>query len=241
MDNTENFNNQNSSTRKYFKVLGLIFILLFPAIFYFFLTSGKHNMLTLPYFGEREAVKVLENGKERIDTLYHAIPDFSFVNQFGDTITQKNYEGKIYITDFFFTTCPTICPKMSAQMHYLEERLKDYNDVLFLSHTVNPETDTVAALAAYANLVHANTKRWNFVTGTKDALYRQALYGYLLNANEDVLAPGGFLHSEMFVLVDKNKHIRGFYDGTSVDQAKKLIDAVKVLIAEEQIPRKSDK
>ncbi len=241
MENSENLNNQNSLTRKYFKVLGLILILLFPAIFYFVLTSGKHNMLSLPYFGEREPIKVMVNGKEKIDTLYHSIPDFSFINQFGDTVTQKNYEGKIYIADFFFTTCPGICPKMSAQMHYLEERLKDYNDVMFLSHTVDPEKDTVEALAAYSKLVHANTKRWNFVTGSKESIYKQALYGYLVNADEDILAPGGFLHSELFVLVDKNKHIRGFYDGTSVDQAKKLIDAVKVLIAEEQIPRKSHK
>lgn len=241
MENSENSNNNNSLTRKYFKVLGLILILLFPAIFYFVLTSGKHNMLSLPYFGEREPIKVMVNGKEKIDTLYHSIPDFSFINQSGDTITQKNYEGKIYIADFFFTTCPGICPKMSAQMHYLEERLKDYNDVMFLSHTVDPEKDTVESLAAYSKLVHANTKRWNFVTGSKEAIYKQALYGYLINANEDILAPGGFLHSELFVLVDKNKHIRGFYDGTSVDQAKKLIDAVKVLIAEEQIPRKSNK
>jgi protein SCO1/2 len=236
---SENDNLNENSTRRYFKVLGLILILLFPAIFYFVLTTGKHNMISLPYYGEKEAIKKVVNGKEKIDTIYHQVPDFSFINQAGDTISEKNYQGKIYIADFIFTTCPGICPKMSAQMHYLEQRLKDYSDVMFLSHTVDPEKDSVSVLSSYAKLVHANTKRWNFVTGNKQDIYKQALYGYLVNASEDVLAPGGFLHSELFVLVDKNRHIRGFYDGTSVDEAKKLIDAVKLLIAEEQIPKKS--
>jgi protein SCO1 len=241
MPHPEEASQVNSPNKKYLKSFGIVAILLFPALCYFILTAGKHNIISLPYYGNKDVVKNTIDGREQIDTIYHSVRPFSFTNQEGIEITEATFKDKIYIADFFFTTCPGICPKMSAQMHYVEERLKDFPEVLFLSHTVDPEKDSVEALAKYAELVHANTKRWHFVTGKKEEIYKQAFYGYLLNADEDILAPGGFLHSEMFVLVDKRGHIRGFYDGTSVDQAKKLIDAVKVLMAEEQIPRKSKK
>ena len=234
-------NNQASLFYKYKKVIGLFLILLLPTTIYFVLTTGKHNILHLPYYGNKDVVKVTENGKEKTDTIYHSIPDFSFTDQLGKTITQKDFEGKIYVTDFFFATCPGICPKMSAQLLRVQEKFEEYPDVMLLSHTVNPEQDTVAALAAYAEMVHANNERWHFVTGNKEDLYKQALYGYLLNASEDILAPGGFLHSEMFVLIDKQRHIRGFYDGTSVKDVNRLIDEIKVLIAEEMIPKKEKK
>lgn len=233
--------NQASLFYKYKKVIGLFLILLLPTTIYFALTTGKHNILHLPYYGNKDVVKVMEDGKEKTDTIYHSIPDFSFTNQLGKTITQKDFEGKIYVTDFFFATCPGICPKMSAQLLRVQEKFEEYPDVMLLSHTVNPEQDTVEALAAYAEMVHANNERWFFVTGNKEDLYKQALYGYLLNASEDILAPGGFLHSEMFVLIDKQRHIRGYYDGTSVKDVNRLIDEIKVLIAEEMIPRKENK
>lgn len=234
-------NNQASLFYKYKKVIGLFLILLLPTTIYFVLTTGKHNILHLPYYGNKDVVKVTENGKEKTDTIYHSIPDFSFTDQLGKTITQKDFEGKIYVTDFFFATCPGICPKMSAQLLRVQEKFEEYPDVMLLSHTVNPKQDTVEALAAYAEMVHANNERWHFVTGNKEDLYKQALYGYLLNASEDILAPGGFLHSEMFVLIDKQRHIRGFYDGTSVKDVNRLIDEIKVLIAEEMIPKKEKK
>ncbi len=184
---------------------------------------------TLPYFGLRDAVTKTVDGKQVTDTVYHTIPDFAFTNQDGQTITQEDYKGKIYITDFFFTTCPTICPKMTTQLTRVEELTRDMDNVMILSHTVDPEKDTVEALKEYAERIGANTKRWNFVTGNKEALYTQGVKGYLISAREDVLAPGGFLHSEMFVLVDQQRHIRGFYDGTSTEQVDQLMEDLKVL------------
>lgn len=224
--------------RKLLKIAVIFTILLFPTVVYMFFSTGRHNIISLPYFGEKEPVTTMVNGEEKTDTLYHKIPGFSFVNQLGDTVTRDDFEGKIYVADFFFATCPGICPKMSAQMLRVQNRFKNNPDVLLLSHTVNPEQDTVEALKAYAEMVHADHGKWHFVTGSKEDIYRQALYGYLVNASEDVLAPGGFLHSEMFVLVDKQGHIRGFYDGTDVKDVNRLIDEIKVLIASEMVPRK---
>jgi protein SCO1 len=218
----------------------LVLIILVPATIYYIMTLGKHNMLSLPFYGEREAITVILDGKTKTDTIYHTIPDFEFINQNGDTITSADFDEFIYVTNFFFTSCPTICPKMSAGMLHVQEKLKDFKQVKFLSHTVDPERDTVEALAEYAQRVHAG-ERWQFVTGDKREIYEIAVRGYLVPVEEDVLAPGGFLHSEQFVMVDKKGRIRGFYDGTSITELNRLIDEIKVLIAEEHIPRKSKK
>jgi len=228
----------NSFFSNYKKFIILFFILVFPSVMYYYFSLGKHNMLRLQYFGNKELVTVTEKGKEKTDTLFHTIPDFNFTNQLGKIITQKDFENKIYVADFFFATCPGICPKLSASMYYVQENFKDNPEVMFLSHTVDPQKDTVAALLEYSKKVHANNERWHFVTGKKDEIYKQAIYGYLISANEDAMAPGGFLHSEMFVLIDKHRHIRGFYDGTSVSEMNRLTDEIKVLMAEELIPKK---
>ncbi|HET6243197.1 MAG: SCO family protein [Bacteroidetes bacterium] len=225
---------------RYLKTIFLVVLLLLPASVYFILTLGKHNMLSLPFYGEKDVEISVVDGKQVVDTIYHTVKDFAFVNQHGDIVTQKNFEDKIYVADFFFTTCPGICPKMTAGMLRVQEKLKDFPQVMFLSHTVDPEKDTVEALAAYAQQAHAG-ENWHFVTGNKDEIYKQGVYSYLVSAEEDVLAPGGFLHSELFVLIDKKKRIRGFYDGTSLTEINKLIDAIKVLIAEEMVPKKSKK
>jgi protein SCO1 len=231
-----------SKTKSYSLTKGtiLVLIILVPATIYYIMTLGKHNMLSLPFYGEREAVTVIVNGKEKTDTIYHTVPDFSFTNHHGEIITRADFDDNIYVANFFFTTCPTICPKMSAGMLHAQEKLKDFQQVKFLSHTVDPERDTVEALAAYAKQVHAG-ERWHFVTGDKREIYEIAVRGYLVPVEEDVLAPGGFLHSEQFILIDKKGRIRGFYDGTSITEINSLIDGVKVLIAEEHIPRKSKK
>lgn len=237
--------NNSDSTFKSSRIRNLailLTILLFPTLLYFFLATGKHNFISLPIYGEKEVVTKIVDGKEVIDTIYHTIPDFKFVNQNGDTITKKDLEGKIYVANYFFATCPTICPKMAVNLKYVQDRFLETPDVMIISHTVNPEHDSVPVLADYAKMVHANNQRWFFVTGNKEELYRLALEGYLLNASEDVLAPGGFLHSEQVVLVDKEGRIRGFYDGTSISEIKKnLIDDIKLLIADYMKPRKEKK
>jgi protein SCO1/2 len=146
-------------------------------------------------------------------------------------------QGKVLVVDFFFTRCTTICPKMSVQMQQLQLKLNDdaYDDVVFLSHTVDPEHDTPEVLNAYARKLQADTARWKFLTGNKADIYLQGSDGYYLAAREDVLAEGGFLHSEKFVLVDKQRHIRGYYDGTTAEGMNALAADLKMLLKEERI------
>lgn len=218
------------------KFIILIFLLTFPSILYVVLTTGKHRFVHLPYYGE----KILaDNGK---DTIYHSIPSFKFVNQNGDTVSDKTYDGKIYVADYFFTTCKTICPKMTSELIRVQEKFAYTNGMVqILSHTVNPENDSVPVLKAYANMVHADQKMWNFVTGDKKQLYDVARNGYLLNALEGDGGPDDFIHSELFILVDKEKHIRGIYDGTKITEVSKLIDGIKVLMAEYLIKEEAKK
>lgn len=200
---------------------------LFMIVFAFALVSCKEEKKGsgLPYYGP---VELTSEG----DSVYHKIPSFSFVNQDGEIVNDKDYEGRIYVADFFFTTCDNICPKMTKQMYRVQEAFKEDSNVMFLSHTVDPETDSVEVLAAYAKEVNADTKRWNFVTGGKKELYDIAYSGYFLNvleAPEDAGGEDDFIHSETFVLVDPDKHIRGLYDGTNPSEVDRLIRDIKVL------------
>lgn len=215
------------------KIIILVLLLTFPSVFYIVLTTGNHNFVRLPILGEKE---LAANGK---DTIYHTIPPFKFVNQEGDTVTEKSYEGKIYVADYFFTTCQTICPKMAAQLLRVQEKFEHTNGLVqILSHTVNPEADSVPVLKAYSEMVHADTKMWTFVTGDKKQLYDIARNGYLINALQGDGGADDFIHSELFVLVDKEKRIRGVFDGTNLQGVSNLIDAIKVLMAEYVIKEK---
>jgi protein SCO1 len=225
------------NSRRLKKAVYLILILLLPAAIYFILTTGKHNMLSLPFYGEREVESTMLNGEQVFDTIYHTLPDFSLVNHKEETVTINELQGNIVIANFFFTACPTICPKMTSGLVYVNDKLKDYPDILLISHTVDPENDTPEVLSEYAQRVKAKDN-WQFLTGNKEDIYKLAVNGYLLSASEDVLAPGGFLHSELVVLLDREQRIRGFYDGTNLQELNRLIDEVKVLIAWEMIPRK---
>lgn len=213
----------------------LFSIILLPSLIYIFLTTGKHNFTHLPFYGTRQAITKTVGDKQVTDTIYHTIPPFKFVNQNGDTITDKNYSDCIYVADFFFTTCQSICPKMTANLGVVQEKFATNDSVLILSHTVNPGNDSVPTLNAYAKLVHANPKKWNLVTGNKKDIYEIAYKGYLLNVVEDTTQidiQKQFLHDEHFILVDKEKHIRGIYDGTSLPDVNKLIDDIKLLQAD---------
>ncbi|MBA3971087.1 MAG: SCO family protein [Bacteroidetes bacterium] len=217
------------------KLFILLFLLSFPSALYVFLSVGKTNFIHLQYFGEKE---LAPNGK---DTIYHTIQPFSFINQDGKAITDKDYEGKIYVADYFFTTCKSICPKMTTEFIRVQRKFEYTKGLVqLLSHTVDPENDSVPVLKAYSKMVHADSTTWNFVTGDKKELYDMARYSYLLNAMEGDGGPEDFIHSELFVLVDKEKHIRGIYDGTNIKAVNNLIDDVKVLIAEYMIKEKKD-
>lgn len=199
------------------------------------MATGKHNFVRLPYYGPREAVTVMVDGKKKTDTLYHKIPPFKFVNHLGDTVTEKDYEGRIYVADFFFVTCTSICPQMRDQMWRLQQKFWDKDSVLLISHTVNPEEDSIPVLARYAKDRGANDKKWNFVTGDKKQLYDLARTGYFLPVEEGDGSADDFIHSEKFILVDQQGHIRGIFDGTDQKDVDKLMDAIKMLMAENVI------
>lgn len=195
-------------------------------------TSKNKPLRLLPFYGIQKIDTLLKSGRYTKDTVFHVVKDFSFINQEGKTISQKDFEGCIYVTDFFFTTCQSICPIMSTQMEKVAAAYKDNPSVKILSHTVDPESDSVAALAEYARLHHANAAQWMFVTGNKKDLYDIARTGYYLNAEQGDGGPDDFIHTQNFALIDKEKHIRGYYDGTNEQEVDQLIKDIALLLKE---------
>lgn len=184
---------------------------------------------SLPILGEPETVRRMVDGKEIAELEYPVIPAFSFVNQDGKTVTQKDFDGKIYVADFFFVTCPTICPIMKKNMLEVYQAYKNSPDIRILSHSIDPEHDTPAVLKQYAQDIGATGDTWQFVTGDREAIYEIGEKHYLVTAKADSSAPGGYIHSGAFVLVDKDKHIRGMYDGTTKEGTEKLIADIETL------------
>ena len=163
---------------------------------------------------------------------YHTIADFSLINQNGKTITQKDYENKIYIADFFFTTCPTICPVMTENMAVIQKEILNDDDVMLLSHSVTPQIDSVPQLKKYAIEKGINDKKWNLVTGDKKQIYELARKSYLAVKTDGDGGPYDMIHTENFILVDKEKRIRGFYDGTKDEEIERLIGDLQILKSE---------
>jgi protein SCO1/2 len=178
----------------------------------------------LPIYGERD----VENG----DTVYHKIGSFKFVNQDSQVVTNETFKGKIYVADFFFTSCRTICPIMKTQMHRVYDSIQNDPEVLILSHTIDPEYDTVALLHDFADRLGVKTEKWHFVTGEKDSIYNVAQKSYFSIAAEDKSEPDGFIHSGAFLLVDKEQRIRGKYDGTKEEEVNRLMGDILKLKAE---------
>ena len=187
----------------------------------------------LPYIGEPDIISKTVDGKQIEEVIYPTIPDFSFTNQDGEIVTGKAMDGKIYVADFFFTTCPTICPIMKKNMLDVYKKYKDNPDVSILSHSIDPDHDSVAILKKYADDLGVSGTKWQFVTGDREKIYDIGQKHYLVSAREDPNEPGGYLHSGHFVLIDKNKHIRGMYDGTTEEGTKELIEDIEVLLKDE--------
>lgn len=188
----------------------------------------------LPIYGEREAVKKMVNGVEVVDTIYQSIPNFSFLNQDGVVINSNSLNNKIYVADFFFTSCPSICPIMKKQMLRVYDKFKGNEEVKFLSHTIDPKHDSISVLKNFSNKLGVNSKQWYFLYGKKEVIYNLAKTAYMSTSFEDKAAPGGIVHSGYFLLVDKNKRIRGAYDGTDEGQVSQLIDDMQILLNEYQ-------
>jgi protein SCO1/2 len=160
------------------------------------------------------------------------VGSFSFKNQYGETVNNQTVKNKIYVADFFFATCQSICPQMSSNLKNVQSAFLNDDSVLIVCHTVNPLHDTVEVLNHYAQGYGAKKNKWHFLTGNKKQIYDLAKYSYLVNALEDNGTPEGFLHSELLLLIDAKGRIRGFYDGTDKAQANKLIADIKLLKTE---------
>ena len=198
----------------------------------------SNEMKELPFIGEHDVEFVKKGNGEIIpDTVYYTIPKFSFINQDGKEISHRDYEGKVFVADFFFTTCPSICPMLSSQMSRLQAlTMKEslQNDVMFLSHTVDPEHDLPDTLKKYGSELGADFSNWNFVTGSAEEIYWQAENGYMLTAFPSDSAEGGFFHTDKIALIDRQMHIRGLYDGTSTKEVDKLFEDLKILVKEKK-------
>jgi protein SCO1/2 len=159
----------------------------------------------------------------------HRIAEFKLIDQTGDTISNDVFDGKIYVADFFFTTCPSICPKMTANLEELAQHYQNDSDIMFLSHSVTPVKDSVSVLAAYGEEHGADPEKWKLVTGSKKHIYELARRSYFAVTTEGDGGETDFIHTENFILVDKERKIRGFYDGTSKEDMERLKEDVTIL------------
>ncbi|MDT0555474.1 SCO family protein [Patiriisocius hiemis] len=215
---------------KFFAIVLLVLSAIIISVIYSILKPER----TLPIYQPDTVNAELVDSTIQHVKKYHTIGSFELTNQNGKTVTEKDYKDKIYVADFFFTTCQTICPIMTGHMLQIQEKLKNDNDILLLSHTVMPEIDTVAQLKKYAIEKGVNDAKWNLVTGGKEEIYNLARKSYL--AAKETGNPYDLVHTENFVLVDTKKRIRGFYDGTQPDAIAQLLKDIEVLKAEEEKP-----
>ncbi len=195
------------------------FFIVLMAAFYFFLFAGTD------YY------------KAKLPVLNY-VQNFSFTDQNGKQLTQKNVEGKVYVAEYFFTTCKGICPKMNANMKTVYDKFKNESDFAIISHTCMPETDSVPLMKAYSQKMGADSSNWHFVTGSKDSLYKMARESYLLDneKNNSMNIKDQFIHTQFFALVDKEGRVRGVYDGLKNDELEKLARDIKDLLKERKNP-----
>jgi len=209
--------------------IGVLFIV-FVIIGYFLMSPEKK----LPVYNPADVNPVLVDPSVKHIRTNHKIADFKLINQNGDTITQANYAGKIYVADFFFTRCQTICPIMTDNMTRIQQAFKDDPTVMLLSHSVTPDIDSIPVLRAYADKKGVIDSKWNIVTGDKKQIYNLARKSYFAVLDEGDGGLQDFIHTEQFVLVDKNRQIRGFYDGTNRDDIARVIDDIHLLQQEDK-------
>lgn len=199
------------------------------------LISSCQGEKKLPILGPRSAETVKNSdGSTQVDTVYKTIPAFSFLNQDSVLINQDLFKDKIYIADFFFTSCSTICPTMHRNMKEIFEKYKDNPEVMYLSHTIDFKYDKPSVLKKYAQKLGVDGDKWQFVYGSKDSVYKIAEKDYLVAVIEDTTAKDGYIHQGWLVLIDKQKRIRGAYDGTDANQVAQLMSDIPVLLAEDK-------
>ena len=209
-----------------YKLFFIVFFCLSCVIIYLFYNALQPKKILPTYQPSMVNPELVDSTLQEIRK-YHTIADFSLTNQNGETITQENYKDKIYIADFFFTTCPSICPIMTKNMVAIQNRIGD--DVLLLSHSVTPEIDSVAQLKKYALEKGVDDAKWNLVTGDKKQIYSLARKSYLAAKTNGDGGPYDMIHTENFILVDKERRIKGFYDGTKTADIEKLMNDLEIL------------
>ena len=210
---------------KKFAIVFAIISIIIISIFYNILKVDK----PLPIYQPADVSTELVDSTIQHKIKYHKIADFSLINQNGDTITQETYKDKIYGADFFFTTCQTICPIMTDNMVDIQKEIKNDDEVMLLSHSVTPKIDSVAQLKRYAIKKGVIDSKWNLVTGDKGEIYRLARKSYLAVKDDGMPDDYGMVHTENFMLIDKKRQIRGYYDGTKKDEIKRLLQDLKTL------------
>lgn len=194
---------------------------------------NKSRVETLPFYDEATFTPHWFSSNDQVLDTFHRISSFSLTNQEGEIITEKTFKNKIYVVDFFFTICPGICPKMTANMMQLQEEFLEDNDVLLLSHSVTPERDSVPVLKSYAEDKGILSHKWHIVTGTQKEIYDLGRLDYFVEEDLGLeKEEGEFLHTENFVLIDKNRHIRGIYNGLNKSSINQLIADIHTLKTE---------
>ncbi len=196
-------------------------------------TPNNSRVASLPYYNEANFTPNWISPGDASLKDFHRISPFQLHNQEGETVTEKTFAGKIYVTDFFFTICPGICPKMTDNMLILQDEFLDDEEVLLLSHSVTPERDSVPVLKSYAEKKGIDSKTWHLVTGTQEEIYKLGRKDYFVEENLGLEKEADeFLHTENFVLIDKNRHIRGIYNGLNKTSIRQLITDIKTLKGE---------
>lgn len=218
---------------KQFKFFGVVLGLLSIIIIYFIYNALKPKE-RLPVYQPNMVNPELVDSTLHDTKKYHTIANFQLINQNGDIVTEKDYENSIYIADFFFTTCPSICPIMTKNMAEIQGSILEDDDIRLLSHSVTPQIDSVAQLKKYAIEKGVLDTKWNLVTGDKKQIYELARKSYLAVKNDGDGGPFDMIHTENFILVDKERRIRGFYDGTNQEEIEKLLDDLAILKASYQ-------
>lgn len=210
------------------KYIGIALFIVSSIIVYLFMDAVQPQKLLPVYQPSMVNFELVDSTMQHIKK-YHTIADFALTNQNGELVTQKDYEDKIYIADFFFTTCPTICPIMTKNMADIQDKIKGDDDVLLLSHSVTPDIDSVPQLKKYAQEQGVLDDKWNLVTGDKKQIYELARKSYLAVKTDGDGGPFDMIHTENFILVDKSRRIRGFYDGTSTEEMEDLMSDLEIL------------
>lgn len=195
--------------------------------------TSCNQQTKLTVYGPKTAIEVTRNGTKTTDSIDYAIPNFEFTDQDSNRVDSNTIKGKVFVADFFFTSCPSICPKMMKEMDDVYTQFAQCKDVIFLSYSIDPERDSVPRLKRYEKRIGFESSRWHLLTGNKDSIYHLA-DKYLVSAAEDPDAPGGHIHSGNFILVDKHRRIRGYYDGTKDESVQKLVTDMNTLLGEKE-------